>query len=176
MRSPSSLKTYATPSGKEIQIHLVPPHQFALNHQKDLLPGWNIPISYLIFCLQQSSISLAESTNEVAQEKDKLRAKFIRFGCDLIFALQDQQHPSDLFDPRNGYPLLAHSAMTWDDNAAITALLNYPAIKYRQCSLLIHPIWQYNVYPGTIVTSAPWDVLKLHLQGITKYYNWNLKS
>lgn len=176
MRSPSSLKTYATPSGRDIQIHLVPPHQFALSHQQDLLPGWNAPLSYLILCLQQSSISLAESNDKVSQEKNDLRAKFIRLGCDLVFALQDHQHHSDLFDPRTGYPLLAHSAMTWDDNAAVTALLNYPVINYHHCSLIIHPLWQDNVYPGTIATSAPLAIVELCLKRITVHYNWIIKD
>lgn len=175
MRSPLSLKTYATTSGRDLQICLAPPHQFALSHQEDLLPDWNISLSYLILLLQQSSISLTESTIKVAQEKDYLRAKFIRFGCDLIFALQDHQHQSDLFDPRTGYPLIAHPAKTWDDNSAVTALLNYPVINYHQCSLLKHPVWQYNVYPGTIVTSAPLDIVELHLKQITANYNWILK-
>ncbi len=155
-----NVKTYSTPSGRGIQVCVSPPHQFALNQQQRLLPSWDVSISYLILVLQQSSISLKESTSKVAQEKDQLRANFLRFGCDLIFALQDHKYQSDLFDPRTGYPLFARSRMTWDDNAVVNALLNYPVISYQQCSLLSHPVWKHNVYPSTIVTSAPLNIVE----------------
>ena len=175
MGSQFSLKTYRTSSAREIQVCIVPPHQFAVSQQQQLLPDWNIPLSYLILFLQQSSVSPQEFTIEVTQEKNSLRANFIRFGCSLIFALQDRQYPSDLFDPRTGYPLLASPGMTWDDNAAVRASLNYPVINYHQCSLLTHPVWQNNVYPGTIVTSAPFDIVELCTQSIIDYYHWSLK-
>ncbi len=175
MRSQFSLNTYTTPSARELQVCIAPPHQFALIQQQHLLPDWNIPLSYLILLLQQSSVSLQESTLKVAQEKNSLRANLIRFGCSLIFSLQDHQYQSDLFDPRTGYPLLASPGMTWDDNAAVGALLNYPVINYHQCSLLTHPVWQNNVYPGTIVTSAPFDIVKLCTQRIITDNDWSLK-
>ncbi len=157
-------------SGREIQVCITPPHQFALRQQQKLLPSWDVPISYLILVLQQSSISLKESTSKVTQEKDYLRANFLRFGCDLILALQDRKYKSDLFDPRTGFPLFCHGEMTWDDNAVVKALLNYPVISYRQCSLLLHPVWKHNVYPATIVTSAPLDIVEsCTIQTIAQY-------
>lgn len=176
MRSLPNLKTYTTKSAQQVQICIAPPHQFLLNRRQQLLPGWKVIISYLIVILQQSSIPLKESSFEVALEKDNLRAKFMLFGRSLIFALQAQEYQSDLFDPRTGYPLFARSGMTFDDNAAVKAILKYPVISHRQCSLLIHPVWGNQVYPSTIVTSAPANILDSCLQQEIVNQNWQLKN
>jgi hypothetical protein len=164
-----------TSSGQEVDVCVASTHQFAIDHQQQLLPGWEIPLSCLILVLQQSSISLKDSSSEVTVEKDRLRAELIRFGCNLIFALRDQGYSSDLFDPRTGYPLLAHQGMIWDDNAVVKALLNYPVIDHQQCSLITHPIWQHHVYPGTIATTAPQALVKSCLEQAIVTQNWQLK-
>lgn len=161
MRSPFSLKTWQKPSGKEVQVYIAAPHQFVIDHQQELLADWNLSPANLILFLQRSSISLKESSLEVAQEKDILRQDFIRFGCNLIFALQDRGYKSDLFDPRTGYPLLTRpGALRLDDNAVVKALLNYPVISYKSCSLIVHPLWGNYVYPSTIVSSAPHSLIE----------------
>ena len=158
---PSKLKTFVTPSKQEVQVCIDDPSQFILEHQQQLLPGWNSPVAHIVLLLQQSNISLRELNTEVIQEKDRLRAKFIRFGCDLIFLLRDQGYESDLFDPRDGYPLLTQRGnMTLNDNAVVKALLNYPVASYRNCSLINHPTWGDRVYPSTIATNAPQDMLE----------------
>ena len=158
MRSQLNL-SFSTRSGHELDVCVAPPHQFVVDRQQELL-GWKVPISYLIVVLQQSAISLNESSDRVVAEKDRLRSEFIRLGSNLIFSLQDLGYVSDLFDSRSGYPLLARPNMTLDDNATVKALLNYPLVKDRQCSLIVHPRWQNNVYPSTIATSATLEVIE----------------
>jgi hypothetical protein len=179
MRSPPNLvfklNLLNTSSGKEIDLCVASPHQFAIEHQQQLLTGWETSLSYLILVLQKSSISLKESTVEVATEKNRLRVEFIRFGSSLIFALQDRGYKSDLFDPRTGYPLLASKNMTWDDNAVVKALLDYPVVNYQQCSLITHPIWEHHVYPSTIATTAPQALIESSLKKAIVTQNWQLK-
>ncbi|MGD1920745.1 MAG: methylmalonic aciduria and homocystinuria type D protein [Pleurocapsa sp.] len=153
-------KTFTTQSDKEVQVSIASPSQFILEHQQQLLPNWNISIHLVILLLQQSSISLKEFNNQVIQEKDCLRANFLRWGTSLIFALQDLGYKSDLFDPRDGYPLLSQPGKsTLDDNAVVKASLDYPLINYNGCSVVKHPTWGDQVYPGTIVTAAPQDAV-----------------
>ncbi len=137
-----------------------------VDNQDKLLPTWDVPISYLILILQRSRISLSESSAEVTQEKDRLRARFIRLGCNLIFALQDRGAKSDLFDPRTGYPLLASTDQVLDDNAVVEALLGYSVISYRNCTLLTHPVWGNQVYPSIVATSGSLEVVELCVQQI----------
>lgn len=179
MRSPPNvlleIKIFNPSSVREVDIAIASPHQFAIEHQRQLLPGWDNPLSYLILVLQQSSISLQASTAAVAREKERLRAEFIRFGSGLIFALQDQGYNSDLFDPRTGYPLLASQEMTWDDNAAVKVLLNYSLVNYQQCTLISHPIWEHHVYPATIATTATFLILESCLKQSIIKQNWQFK-
>ena len=175
MRSLFRLNLLNPSSKTKVDLCVASPHQFAIKHQQQLLPGWQTPLSYLILVLQQSSISLKESTIEVAVEKEQLRAEFICFGCNLIFTLRDRGYSSDLFDPRTGYPLLAPPDMTWDDNAAVKALLNYPVVNHQQCSLITHPIWEHHVYPSTIATTAPQALLTSSLKQAIVSQNWQLQ-
>jgi Methylmalonic aciduria and homocystinuria type D protein len=151
--------------GIDVEVYLASPHQFFVEHQQQLLPNWNAPATLLILCLQRSPISLKAPTNEVAQAKDCLRARFIRWGFSLILSLQEQGYKSELFDPRTGYPLLAQlGELTLDDNAVVKALLDYPITAYQNCTLINHPIWGERVYPSTIVTSAPQDIIEPQLK------------
>lgn len=171
MRSLPTIETYQTTTG-EIQICVAPPHQFFVEHQQ-LLLDWDLPVSYSILVLQQSSISLKAISDRTNLEKDCLRAQFLRFGCSLIFSLQDLDYQSDLFDPRTGYPLLAPQGIPCDDNAVAKAILNYKIVREGSCSLLIHPVWQYRVYPSTIVTSAPQNAIESCIKEIAGDRGWH---
>lgn len=175
MRSLPNIKTYSTLLGNEIEVCIVPPSQFVTDHQHQLLPNWDVPISYLILVLQRSSVSLKKPMTEVSHEKNQLRARFIRFGCGLIFALQDREAQSDLFDPGTGYPLLANSDQALDDNAVVGATLGYWVTSYQQCSLLTHPVWEHNVYPSVIATSASLEAIILCIEEIISNLNWRSK-
>ena len=156
MRSPYKVNS----SDPTLEIYLASPHQFFLDYQQQLGINW-VPVSYLVLFLQRSQISLQESNKRVIAEKDRLRTKFLRMGCNLIFSLCDREYPSDLFDPRTGYPLLSQPGeLTFDDSAAIATLLDYPLFSYQNCTLIKHPTWGYSVYPATVVTSATLEVLK----------------
>ncbi|WP_019504269.1 methylmalonic aciduria and homocystinuria type D protein [Pleurocapsa sp. PCC 7319] len=177
MRSPFYLKIFQTPTGREVQVCIAPPHQFVFNHQQQLLPDWNQSVAHLIVVLQQSSISLKESNFEVAQEKDNLRAEFIRFGCTVIFGLRAQGYKSDLFDPRTGQALLApQGKLTLNDNAVVQALLDYPVVSYQNCSLLTHPLWGNKVYPSTMATVADQKRTQFCLEQVAASQKWITKS
>jgi len=168
------LKLIKTLSNQNVDVCVISPHEFLTNHQERLLPDWQTKVSYLILVLQQSSLSLKKSAPQIALEKKLLRAEFMRFGCDLIFALRDLGCESDLFDPRTGYPLLADPGMTFDDNAAVKALLDYPLINYEGCSLINHPAWEHNVYPGTVATAANLQQIESCLKMAIDRQNWFL--
>lgn len=176
MEVASSRITYSSPWGTEIEIFITTPHQFAREQQNLFFPSWDQALSYLILVLQRSSLSLSRTTPQVALEKNRLRANFISFGRNVISSLQSQQYLSDLFDPRTGQPLLSNSGLVWDDNATVQALLNYPVINWQNCSLLQHPVWNHNVYPATIATTAPQVTIESCLDQISTAYNWDSRN
>ena len=147
-----------------MDIYIVHPSQFIKRYQHRLLPTWTVSITYLILVLQKSNFPLDNSSQEIEREKDYLRARFLRFGCNLVFKLRDYQYQSDLFDPRSGYPLLSRPGESpLSDTTVVRDLLGFEIIK-QKCALLVHPDWGTAIYPSTIVTSAPLEVLKPVLQ------------
>ena len=146
---------------EKAQLCICYPSQFILQHQQELLPEWQTPIAGVVLLLQKSRVSFQEFDRNIVREKDRLRANFLRWGTNLIFALQDLGYSSDLFDPRTGYPLLGQQGkLSFDDNAVVRALLDYPVTSYKHCSLIEHPVWGDRVYPSTIVTTAPRDIIE----------------
>ena len=90
----------------------------------------------------------------------------------MVFTLQDRGFDSDLFDPRTGYPWLTMPGTVLDDNAVVKAVLNYPVINYNNCSLINHPQWQDRVYPATMVTTAPLNLIELSIEQIVDHSQW----
>ncbi|MEH1779815.1 MAG: methylmalonic aciduria and homocystinuria type D protein [Nostoc sp.] len=160
-------------AGQAIQISIHPPSQYICANCERILPDWKRQ-SFLrvVIVLQQSRYQLVEKTAEVETEKERLREKFMRFGCDLAFNLRDRGYLTDLIDPRTGYPLLSHpGAIPHDDTAVVKALLNYPVIK-NQCRVLVHPDWGAAVYPSILISEAPPIVIEWVTKGIAAMHGW----
>ena len=151
-------------SNSRLQIYIDRPSEFIKQNQHKLLPTWDVSISYIILVLQKSNFPLENSSYEIEREKDYLRERFFRLGCNWVFKLRKDRYQSDLFDPRNGYPLLSRpGAITLSDTTVVRDLLNFDVVK-QKCSLLVHPEWGTAIYPSTIVTSAPLEILEPLLQ------------
>ncbi|MGV2828887.1 methylmalonic aciduria and homocystinuria type D protein [Myxosarcina sp. GI1(2024)] len=165
------------PTDTAVEIYLRRPSQFIIDNQKQLLPTWDRPVGQVILVLQQSRLSLERSDEAVAQEKDRLRERFFRFGCSLVFLLRDRNLLSDLFDPRNGYPLISRQGdVTLNDTAAIEALLGFEVTDCGDCALITHPYWGSGVYPATIVTIASFPAIESILNEVIASLGWRARS
>ncbi len=161
--------TFVFSKEREIQLYINHPSQFIKQNQQNLLPTWTVSIKSTIIVLQKSNFSLENSNHEIEKEKDYLRERFFRLGCNLVFTLRDSQYQSDLFDPRNGYPLLSRPGnITLNDTALVQDSLGFNVVKQR-CSLLIHPQWGTAIYPSTIVTSASSEIIQPMLQNLQNF-------
>ena len=149
-----------------------PPSPYIAQNLERILPDWKIPILWVVIVLQQSRYELVEKTPEVEQEKERLREKFLRFGFDVAFNLRDRNYPSNLIDPRTGYPLLSRPGeILHDDTAVVQALLGFPIMR-NKCRVLEHPRWGTAVYPSTLLTSAPPKIIKPVLKTIAAFHGW----
>lgn len=166
------------PTNTVVEIYLDRPSQFILDNQQRLLPTWNEPVRQVILVLQQSRLPLVRSDEAVAEEKDLLRERFLRFGCSVIFWLRDWAQPtanlvSDLFDPRSGYPFISRPGdMTLSDPALVKALLQFPLTAYGDCTLITHPQWGSALYPATIVSSASKEVVIEAIEKAISVVKW----
>lgn len=150
-----------------------PPSLFIANNLERVLPDWNLPVLWVIIVLQQSRYEMVEITPEVEQEKERLREKFMRFGFDFAFNLRDRNYPTNLIDPRTGYPILSRPGeIPHDDTAVVKALLGLPVI-HNNCRVLEHPRWGKAVYPSTLLTSAPPKIIKPTLKSIAAAHGWH---
>jgi hypothetical protein len=164
-------------TGQAVQISIHSPSQYICANRERILPDWqNCPCLWVVIVLQQSRYPLVKSTPEIEQEKEHLREKFMRFGCDLAFQLRDRGYLTDLIDPRTGYPLLSHpGAIPHNDTAVVKALLNYPVMK-NKCCVLVHPTWGTAVYPSVIISEAPPSMIESFIQETAPLHGWKIKS
>ncbi len=160
-------------TGQAVQISIHPPSQFICANLERILPDWNFSVLWVVVVLQQSRYELVEITPQVEKEKERLREKFMRFGCEVAFNLRDRGFLADLIDPRTGYPLFSHPGeIPHDDTAVVKALLGLPVI-HNTCRVLRHPIWGTAVYPSVFMSSAPPTILKTVLKSVAIMHGWN---
>lgn len=160
-------------TGQAVQISIHTPSQYICANCERILPDWQQqPFLWVVVVLQQAQYPLEEKTAQAEIEKERLREKFMRFGCDLAFNLRDRGYLTDLIDPRTGYPLLSHpGAVPHDDTAVVKALLDYPVIK-NKCCVLVHPDWGTAVYPSVLISEAPPDIIQSVTKGIAPMHGW----
>ncbi|MBW4563694.1 MAG: methylmalonic aciduria and homocystinuria type D protein [Mojavia pulchra JT2-VF2] len=160
-------------TGQAVQISIHSPSQYICANCERILPDWKQQsFLWVVIVLQQSRYQLLESTAEVEREKERLREKFMRFGCDLAFNLRDRGYLTDLIDPRTGFPLLSHSGVIpHDDTAVVKALLNYPVIQDK-CCVLVHPNWGTAVYPSILISEASPILIESVTKSIAPMHGW----
>lgn len=160
-------------TGQAVQISIHSPSQYICANRERILPDWkNQRFVWVMIVLQQSQYELVESTPEIETEKERLREKFMRFGCDVAFNLRDCGYLTDLIDPRTGYPLLSRPGrIPHDDTAVVKALLGYPIIQ-NQCRVLVHPSWGKAVYPSILISVAPPILSESVVRSIAPLHDW----
>jgi hypothetical protein len=160
--------------GQAVQISIHAPSQYICANCEQILPDWKEePVFWVVIVLQRSQYELVKSTPEIEVEKQRLREKFMRFGCDLAFSLRDRGYLTDLIDPRTGYPLLSRpGAMPHNDTAVVKALLGYP-VRKNKCCVLVHPTWGKAVYPSVLISTAPPALIEFIVKGVASMHGWN---
>ncbi|MBD2499347.1 methylmalonic aciduria and homocystinuria type D protein [Anabaena azotica] len=159
--------------GQAVQISIHSPSQYICANCERILPDWQEePLFWVVIVLQQSQYPLVITTAEIEREKEHLREKFMRFGCDLAFNLRDRGYLADLIDPRTGYPLLSRPGeIPHNDTAVVKALLNYPVLK-NKCCVLVHPTWGTAVYPSIFICAAPPMIVEWEIKNIASMHGW----
>lgn len=170
--SPMQLVT-ETGQAVQISVHQRPSSFMAQNLER-VFPDWVLPVTTcrVVVVLQQSRYPLAETALHIEREKDRLRERFISFGCDVARALQKLGVLADLIDPRDGYLLLSRKGeIPHNDTAVVNALLDLPLMTDK-CSVLSHPSWGTAVYPGVLMSSASPRVMKPVLKKVATRQGW----
>lgn len=165
---------WVTETGQAVQMSVHRCSQFIAQNLERVFPDWVLPVTTcrVVVVLQQSRYPLADTAPHIEREKDRLRGRFISFGCEAVRTLQKRGVLADLVDPRNGYPLFSRKGeITHDDTAVVKALLGFPVI-HNNCSVLEHPSWGSAVYPGILISSASEQIIKTVLKKLAVQYGW----
>ncbi|MEM6751600.1 MAG: methylmalonic aciduria and homocystinuria type D protein [Cyanobacteria bacterium P01_C01_bin.38] len=158
---------------EEIQISIHSPTRYIRENCQRILPDWSNKLGMSVaIVLQQSEFALTESSPRIEAEKQRLRARFMKFACDVAFDLRDKQYLTDFIDPRTGYPLLSRPGqIPHDDTAVVKTLLKYPMI-CNECRVLIHPKWGTAVYPSILISAAPRIIISQTIQSDAILHGW----
>lgn len=160
-------------TGSCVEVSIHPPSSYICINRERILPDWKHKFCFwVVIVLQNSRYQLLKTTTEIESEKQRLREKFMRFGCDLAFNLRDRSYLTELIDPRTGYPLFSRPGrIPHDDTAAVKALLGYQVVK-NKCRVIIHPKWRTAVYPSVLISQAPPVIMEWFIKTIAPMHGW----
>lgn len=143
-----------------LQYSVHPPTDFIQTHLDQLLPSWSLPVLSVLVVLQLCQYTFLERTVDTEIYKEQFRQQFIEFGSQVFFQLRAMGHAADMFDPRTGWPMASPRGQLWlSDVKVVRATLGFSIDNSSSCAMVIHPVWGRAVYPSTLVSSAPPQVV-----------------
>lgn len=162
-----------------VSVH--PPNSYLLRHWQHLLPHWDCPVLSVVVVLQPCGCELLERNAIAEAQKHQLRQIFLEMGMPVVRHLQALGYAATVFDPRTGLPFESATetgagpvaepgtadqdavsrAGSWvlDDVAVARSCLGYATVASHGCSILLHPEWGNAVYPSTLLSSAPPEIV-----------------
>ncbi|RHY42990.1 hypothetical protein DYB26_000994 [Aphanomyces astaci] len=154
------LQPTMTTSGLEVSVHECPRtmmrelvHVFPNTLKKDC----NV---LAVVTNQRASVDLAQFGEEADKEKDRLLENFVKWAHEVAEALTAAGHWADFIDPCSGLPMLAlNSNKVYSEVDGVEVLLRYNCLSAGMCKILIHPEWGAAVYPASLFTTAPSDLV-----------------
>jgi len=108
---------------------------------------------------QRTGPDLAGEGQEVDEEKDRCLEVFMAFGQQVAEELAAAGHWADYVDPCTGHPVREPINLVFPEVEALEMLLQYKCGQAGNCKIVMHPQWGSNVYPCSLFTTAPADVL-----------------
>jgi hypothetical protein len=164
-------------SSMYISVH--PPSPYIVRHGQHLLPHWNCPVLSVLVALQPCGCELLERSAIAEAQKQQLRQNFLQIARQIVQQLEALGYAAAVFDPRTGLPIdtaasrvdvlpeAFPASLTLDDVAVVRSCLGYSTVASHGCSLILHPQWGSSVYPSTLLSSAPPEIVTAVCQHAT---------
>mmetsp|Transcript_35765 Transcript_35765/g.48315 ORF Transcript_35765/g.48315 Transcript_35765/m.48315 type:complete len:175 (-) Transcript_35765:108-632(-) len=146
-------------NGTEVSVCRCP-KQF-LREIRHIFPGLDIDESLLALPTAQHSVmDLVNVGDDVESEKDRCLIQFMELGKSLCLEIQARGHWADYIDPCSGLPMMTPDCnKVYSEVDGMQMLLQYQVMNAGPCKVLLHPRWGGAVYPATMFTNAPEDVV-----------------
>jgi len=160
LAAPFFSETVTTRAGDEIEVVCVPATKLVARELRQVFPTTELGDVVVVTTCQRCAVELVNWGDEAAKEKDRLLEAFVAFAKDVCAALAEKGHWADYVDPCSGLPAISKDTPTvYDEVAGMQSLLKYDVHDAGPCKILMHPRWGSAVYPATMFTNAPSDVV-----------------
>ena len=120
----------------------------------------------VIATCQETKMDLLNWGAEQAAEKDRLLLVFKHFAEDLCAHFRSLGYWADYADPASGLLMTGPGQTIWPEVQSIERMRGYKRSMVNQCHVLYHPRWQTRMYPASMFTNAPEDVVKAKLESL----------
>ncbi|KAG7394299.1 hypothetical protein PHYBOEH_005388 [Phytophthora boehmeriae] len=154
--------------GFQVSVHSCPrllmrelKHVFPSQFRKD-----SSEVLAVLTC-QKALMDLSQFGTDADKEKDRLLETFVAFSQHVAKELAARNHWVDFIDPCSGLPMLTLSSnKVYSEVDGVELLLRYRCLSAGMCKILLHPVWGAAVYPASLFTTAPYEVVKEVLQSL----------
>ncbi|KAE8900879.1 hypothetical protein PF005_g14262 [Phytophthora fragariae] len=165
--------------GFQVSVHACP--RLMLRELKHVFPaqfqgkGSDAAVLAVLTC-QKSLMDLSQYGVDADKEKDRLLETFVAFAQQVVDALIARKYWADFIDPCSGLPMLTLlSNKVYSEVDGVELLLRYRCLSAGMCKILLHPAWGAAVYPASLFTTAPYEVVKEVLHSLPDEA-WNVGS
>lgn len=123
--------------------------------------NWENSLLVLPTC-QRAREDLVKIGPEIEAEKDRLLETFMNFSkqlCELLIN-HDNKYWADYIDPCSGLPMITPDCnKIYSEVDGIQVCLQYKTMNCGCCKVLLHNEWGSSVYPASIFTNAPSNIV-----------------
>ncbi|KAI9308317.1 hypothetical protein BJ944DRAFT_260506, partial [Cunninghamella echinulata] len=110
--------------------------------------------------IQRCEFDMVGITQIVNKERDDKLELFVSWGKSIVDRLRTVGMWADIMDPASGFPIYSEAGPTpYPDVQGTQTLTRYDIQNVGCCHILLHPKWKSKIYPSTLFTTAPHDVL-----------------
>mmetsp|Transcript_8220 Transcript_8220/g.13285 ORF Transcript_8220/g.13285 Transcript_8220/m.13285 type:complete len:270 (-) Transcript_8220:1164-1973(-) len=113
----------------------------------------------LILTIQQTKLDVLKLGPDTALEKDQCLERFLDFANDLCKDISSMGFWVDYCDPCSGLPMLSTGNTVFSEVQGLEKLRKFQTTSAGACRVAIHPEWGSKMYPASLVTNAPDEVL-----------------
>lgn len=124
----------------------------------------------VVTTIQESRAETIRLTPESECEKDRLLEAFCRFADELRLCLREKGYWSDSFDPCSGLLRNSPGNVIWPEVQCLSRIAGFRTSMAGACHIVIHPTWGHRIYPATLLTDAPAQVVRDTIEAMRDIY------
>ena len=153
--------------GNQFEVAAVRPPRALVHDLATIFPDIKEPQKLIVVpTVQRARLDLAAIGQEVEDEKNRLLASFTAWSRVVVGRIRQAGHWVDYADPMTAMPALGKSGPGgYSEVEGFQVLLHYHVQNVGCCKVILHPRWQSRIYPATLFTTAPSDLLLNSLNG-----------